>query len=207
MRIKFIFVCSLLFFLCVCGKSFAASSATPTDELKPTVEGIMAVLTDPAYEGVENKENRRNTIMAIAKKGFDFRMMSKMVLGRVWNKIDSKQQDYFQQLFTKLLENVYIGKLEDYTGQVTKYEGEQIKGNKAEVRTLVMNNGVTLPVNYIMVNNDSGWKVYDINIEGVRLLRNYHAQFKSIVRKEKFDGLIKTLEEKNATFDKEGVKS
>jgi phospholipid transport system substrate-binding protein len=207
MRIPSVSICSFLFFLCVCGPSFAASSATPTDELKPTLEGIMAVLTDPAYEGLDKKENRRNTIMAIAKKGFDFRMMSKMVLGSIWNNIDSKEQEYFQQLFTKLLENAYIGKLEDYSGQVTKYEGEQIRGDKAEVRTLVMNNGVTLPVNYIMVNNDSGWQVYDIKIEGVRLLRNYQAQFKSIVRQEKFDGLIKVLEEKNATFTKEGIKS
>ncbi len=205
MRIKVVFIFSLLFGFFV--TSSAALSTTPTEELKPTLEGIMAIITDPAYEGFENKVNRRNTIMEIAKNGFDFTMMSKMVLGNAWKKIDTKQREYFQQLFTKLLENAYIGKLEDYTGQVTKYEGERIKGNQAEVRTLMMNNGVNLPVNYIMVNNDSGWQVYDIKIEGVRLLRNYKAQFKSIVRKEKFDGLIKILEEKNATFAQEGSKA
>ncbi len=207
MRIKAVFIFSLLLVFSVFGISIATSSTTPTEELKPTLDGIMAVITDPAYEGPVNKEQRRTIIMEIARKGFDFTMMSRIALGKDWKKIDSKQREHFQELFTKLLENAYIGKLEDYTGQVTKYEGERIKGKKAEVRTLVMNNGVTLPVNYIMVNSDSGWRVYDIKIEGVRLLRNYKAQFKSIVRKEKFDGLIKVLEEKNATFAQEGSQS
>jgi len=200
MSLKYVFLSACLFVVSVSGFSFATSSATPTDELKPTLDGIMSVIIDPALVGIENKAVRRAKIMAIAENGFDFRMMSRMTLGSTWKKIDAGQREYFQQLFTKLLENAYIGKLEDYTGQVTKYEGERIKGKKAEVRTLMMNNGVTLPVSYIMVNNDSGWQVYDIKIEGIRLLRNYKAQFKSIVRKEKFDGLVKVLEEKNASF-------
>jgi phospholipid transport system substrate-binding protein len=51
-----------------------------------------------------------------------------------------------------------------------------------------------------MLQKGSVWKVYDINIEGVSLVRNYREQFKSILRKTKFDGLVKTLEEKNAGF-------
>jgi phospholipid transport system substrate-binding protein len=44
------------------------------------------------------------------------------------------------------------------------------------------------------------WMVYDINIEGVSLVRNYMEQFKSILRNDKFDGLVKLLEEKNQSF-------
>jgi len=43
--------------------------------------------------------------------------------------------------------------------------------------------------------------VYDINIEGVSLVRNYMEQFRSILRRDKFDGLVKLLEEKNRTFE------
>ena len=142
--------------------------------------------------------------MIIAKRGFDFGTMSKLVLGKTYRKLDEQQRAYFEELFTKLLENAYIGKLESYTSQVTRYAGERIKGKKAEVSTQVENKGVTLPVSYIMLQNESGWQVYDIKIEGVRLLRNYKAQFKSILRKDKFEGLVKILEKKNASFTKIG---
>lgn len=175
-------------------------AASPTDDLRPTLDGIIKIITNPDLTGAANKELRREKIMEVTKRGFDFATMSKLVLGKTYRKLDEQQRNYFELLFTKLLENAYIGKLEGYTNQFTKYEGEQIKGRKAEVRTLVENNGVSLPVSYIMLQNDTGWQVYDIKIEGVRLLRNYKAQFKSILRKDKFDGLVKVLEEKNASF-------
>jgi phospholipid transport system substrate-binding protein len=196
-------VLCVLFFLCVVSPH-PAFAASPTDELRPTLDGIVDIITNPTYAGAENKELRRNKIMVVAKRGFDFTTMSKLVLGKTYRKLDEQQRKRFEELFTKLLENAYIGKLEGYTNQVTKYEGERIKGKKAEVRTQVENKGVSLPVSYIMLQNNSGWQVYDIKIEGVRLLRNYKAQFKSILRTDKFEGLVKILEEKNASFGKEG---
>ena len=201
---SFVSSIALFVFFAVCVVSTPVFAASPTDDLRPTLEGIVDIITNPEYSGPENKVLRREHIMEVARCGFDFTTMSKLVLGKTYRKLDDQQKKYFEELFTKLLENAYIGKLENYTNQVTRYEGEQIKGKKAEVRTQVENNGVTLPVSYIMLQNDTGWKVYDIKIEGVRLLRNYKAQFKSILRKSKFDGLVKVLEEKNAGLAEKG---
>jgi len=195
-RVK-VFLC--LFFFCFFIDSSLAGNG-PIEDLKPTLNGIMGVITDPAFQAAEKKDERRKRVMVIAESGFDFEAMARLALGKTWKKIDTGQRQYFVELFMKLMENAYVGKLESYTGQVTKYIGERIKGKKAEVKTIMKNNGVSLPVNYIMVKKTDVWKVYDINIEGVRLLRNYREQFKSILRKKKFDGLLKVLEEKNATF-------
>lgn len=203
-RNNYITVVALVVALGFCVLTKPVFAASPTDELRPTLDGIVEIITNPEYTGAKNKELRRKKVMAVAKRGFDFATMSKLVLGKTYRKLDEQQREHFEELFTKLLENAYIGKLENYTNQVTKYVGEQIKGKKAEVRTQVENKGVTLPVNYIMLQNNSGWQVYDIKIEGVRLLRNYRAQFKSILRTDKFEGLVKILEKKNASFAKEG---
>jgi phospholipid transport system substrate-binding protein len=69
----------------------------------------------------------------------------------------------------------------------------------------VENNNEKIPVHYIMNKTDSsGWMVYDINIEGVSLVSNYREQFKSILRKDDFEGLVKMLEDKNRSFLEEG---
>ncbi len=189
--------------LCFCffsGLSTALASLGPTEELKPTLNKIIDILADSDLSGNQHKEERREKIMTIAIQGFDFLEMAKLVLGRTWNRIDQQQKAHFEQLFTKLLENTYIGKLESYSGQEVKFQDERIKGNRAKVSTIVDNNGMAIPVNYVMLQKASSWKVYDINIEGVSLVRNFREQFKSILRKEKFDGLVKVLEEKNASF-------
>jgi phospholipid transport system substrate-binding protein len=199
-RLFYLFL--VLFFL---GGTPVLASSGPTESLKPTLQGMIDILCDPAFKGKEHKELRREKIMAIVGEGFDFEEMSKLVLGRTWKKIDTQQREYFEQLFTKLLENAYIGKLEKYSGQEIIYKDERIKGKKAAVSTVVQSDGTPpLPVNYVMIEASSGWQVYDINIEGVSLLRNYREQFKSILRKEKFEGLIKVLEDKNTSFGEEG---
>ena len=139
-------------------------------------------------------------IMKEISNGFDFREMSQRVLGRTWHTITSEQQDYFVSQMTKLLENVYVGKLESYTGQTIDFVEERIKGNRAQVTTLIENEGVKLPVHYIMQKTGSKWMVYDINIEGVSLIRNYMEQFRSILRQNDYEGLIKIIEDKNLSF-------
>ena len=126
--------------------------------------------------------------------------MSKRVLGKTWRSIDEEQKDYFTELMTKLMENVYIGKLEGYSDQTVEFIAEKIKGDRAQVTTYLVDHGNKIPVYYIMKKAENLWMVYDINIEGVSLVRNYQQQFKSIVRKDKFEGLVKVLEEKNRSF-------
>ena len=193
-------VACFFFFLTILSSAFVSSAAGPTDVLQPTLTQIAAIIDNSALSGDEHKQERRTKIMAVASEGFDFAEMAKRTIGRTWKTIDKQQRARFVELFTKLLENAYIGKLESYTGTTTKYVGEKIKGSKAKVSTIVNDKGVAIPVNYIMLQKGSAWKVYDINIEGVSLVRNYREQFKSILRKTKFDGLVKTLEEKNAGF-------
>lgn len=181
-------------------QALATAVAGPTEQLRPTLAKLISLLADPALKGEENKTERRERIMASIKSGFDFKEMSKKVLGRTWREISEAEREQFTELMTKLLENVYIGKLEGYSGQTIGYVDERIKGERAQVATLLENDGLKIPIYYIMALQGEKWMVYDINIEGVSLVRNYMEQFRSILRTDKFEGLIKILEEKNRSF-------
>lgn len=177
-----------------------ADAVGPTATLKPVLHDLTAVLLDQSLKGKTHLEERRAKIMSIIKSEFDFREMSKRVLGKTWRKIDDKERDHFVKLMTKLLENVYIGKLESYSGQEIEFVEETVKGDRAQVTTLVENDNTKVPLHYIMTKTDSGWIVYDINVEGVSLVSNYREQFKSILRRDDYQGLVKVLEEKNRSF-------
>lgn len=172
----------------------------PTEQLKPTLKALIDILLDPSLKGEEHKVERREKIMGHVTRGFDFREMSQRVIGKEWKDLSPEKQDHFQALFTKLLENAYIGKFESYSGQEIQYTGERLKEDRAVVSTQIENNGQLIPVDYVMIKKDPRWMVYDVNIEGVSLVRNYMEQFKSILRRDKFDGLVKLLEEKNSTL-------
>lgn len=184
-----------------------ATSISPIETIKPVLTDLTNLLNNPDLQGDAHKTERRKEIMDTIKKGFDFQEMCKRVLGRTWREINDKQRKQFTELMTKLLENAYIGKLEDYHYKKIDYVDQKIQGDRAQVTTTVEKDDKNLPVHYIMQRTPSGWMVYDINIEGVSLVRNYMSQFRSILRTDSFEGLVKIIEKKNESFEKAGTGS
>ncbi len=184
----------------------AIAAENPMASLKPILTDLTDILLDENLQGYEHRIERRAKIMAEVKKGFDFEEMSKRVLGKTWRTLTPDKRAHFVSLMTKLLENIYIGKFEEYEQYAknygVKYVGELVKGRRAQVSTHIAGGDKVLPVHYIMHQKNGTWMVYDINLEGMSLIRNYQEQFKSILRKEKYEGLVRTIEEKLASYEK-----
>jgi len=192
----------LLFLLSVCFCAVANAVESPMAQLKPTLKSLTDLLADEGLKGDAHRDERRSRIMKAIKVGFDFEEMSKRILGRTWQEISPEERERFTRQMIKLLENIYVGKLESYSGQQIEFQEERVKGKRAQVSTTIDNQGVKIPVHYVLNLTDSRWMVYDINIEGVSLVSNYREQFKSILRTDKFAGLMKVIEEKNRSFEK-----
>ena len=47
---------------------------------------------------------------------------------------------------------------------------------------------------YKFYNSKQGWKIYDIEIQGISLVRTYRSQFDSVLRDGTIDDLILKLE-------------
>jgi len=180
----------------------AAQSPDPTEQLRPMVDKIVAILTDPELKGEEACIKRREKVMAVAKERFDFVEMSKRVLGSQWRKLSSEEQSYFTGLFTTLLEHAYIGKIEDYSNQKVVFREQRVKDDRAQVETDIIDKNVVIPVSYIMILKGGVWMVYDIVVEGVSLIRNYMEQFKEILRKDGYASLLKQVENKIDELEK-----
>jgi len=192
----FVVFMGLILFLSCPSSTNAATPPDPTEQLRPFMDRIVSILTDPELMGDENCIQRRDKVMKVASERFDFDEMSKRVLGKEWRKLNDDEKKHFVALFTKLLEHAYIGKLEDYSKQKVVFKGQRIKNNRAQVMTDVVDKDVVISVSYILLLDSSVWKVYDIVVEGVSLVRNYMEQFKGILRKNGYAILLKQVEDK-----------
>lgn len=178
----------------------------PTEQLKPFLKKVTDTLSDPSLKVLPKKEQCQR-IVTIARERFDFQEMTKRVLGQQWRKLDTKEQQNFERLFTQLLQYAYVGKIEEYAGQKIEYVQQRIKEDRAEVQTLLVDKEKSIPVSYIMLLKDNDWMTYDVVVEGVSLIRNYMEQFKDILRNDGYPGLVKQVEEKINLFEKEKTQS
>jgi phospholipid transport system substrate-binding protein len=128
---------------------------------------------------------------------FDEVELSRLSLGRNWNKLTASQQQEFVQLFRKTLENAYANKITDYKDEKVKITGERaLSADRAEVQTKVISASKGIPVLYRLKLKEGKWKVYDVVIENVSLVQNYRAQFREILMKNSPDQLIEILRKK-----------
>lgn len=195
--LSFIVLFGGMFFLLSSPHSMnAAPQPDPTEQLRPFMDRIVSILTDPELKGDENCIKRREEVMNVADERFDFNEMSKRVLGKEWRKLNDEEQKYFVGLFKKLLEHAYIGKIEDYSKQKVVFKDQRIRDDRAQVMTDVVDEDVIISVSYVMLLEGNLWKVYDIVVEGVSLVRNYMEQFKEILRREGYASLLKQVEDK-----------
>jgi len=202
----FLFLVSFCFMGMVLSQSAASATPDPTEQFQPFLKKVTAILVDPSLKALPKKEQGRK-IINVVREHFDFREMSKRVLGQQWRDLNAQEQGDFEDLFTQLLQYAYIGKIDDYSGQAVEFTSQRIKGERAEVQTLLVDKGKTIPVSYVMLLRGDQWMAYDVIIEGVSLVRNYMEQFKEILTKDGYVGLVKQIKEKIAQIEKEQQKS
>jgi phospholipid transport system substrate-binding protein len=68
----------------------------------------------------------------------------------------------------------------------------------AVVKTFIVSARNRIPVDYSLIQKGDTWRVYDVKVEGVSLVKNYRSQFKEILSKESPDELIERLKQKVA---------
>ena len=203
-RLIAFFLCSLLFLL-VLPQANSAVASDPMTQMKSTVDEIMAVLNDENLKQPEAWPEKKTLIRAIVDHRFDFEEMSKRALAKNWKKRTDEEKEYFVSLFSKLLENTYIDRVDEYSDEVVVFQKQNIKGKKAVVYTILSSTSMEIPVIYKLLQQGDDWFVYDLIIEGVSLVRNYRSQFTKIVSREKYVGLIKRVEEKVNKIDESSV--
>ena len=64
------------------------------------------------------------------------------------------------------------------------------------VKTEVVRKNGTVNVDYKLIESPNEWRVYDIVVEGVSLIKNYRSQFGKIIHNDSFNTLMEKLNTK-----------
>jgi len=172
-------------------------AGVPMDTVQDGVNKVLSVAGDPALRGEAAKKIKEEKIRAIIGEFFDFTVLSRLTLGKNWKKFNPDQQKEFVGLYRALLENVYLGRILEYSEEKVVFAKEtMLSKKKAEVQSKIIAKSVEIPISYRMVLRSGEWKVYDVIIEGISMVKNYRSQFRQLLAKGSPDALLETLREK-----------
>ncbi len=167
------------------------------DTVQAQINKILTNMKQPGFKD-QPKDAQIAEIRKIINEVFDYQELSKRTLGRDWKKFTPEQQTEFIDLFSRVLENVYADRILAYTHEQIDFGKEtELKKGRVEVESYIITlDNKKVPLFYRMTQKGDQWRVYDVVIEGVSMIKNYRGQFRDILSKKKPEDLLQTLRKK-----------
>jgi phospholipid transport system substrate-binding protein len=171
-----------------------AAKQEPMVVVQSMVDGALAVLRSSEIPAARRRQELRGLIAPV----FDFAMMSRFALGYHWRDLDSQQRAEFIDVFTNFIQDSYLTRIDEYSGQDVEFGKVMFDGAEyAQVHTSVVGGGAAATaMNYRLERSGETWKVYDVTVDNLSILANYRNQFSRVMNKEGYSTLVADLRKK-----------
>ena len=159
--------------------------------LKSKLDAVFKVLQKKDL----SQQAKNSQVVEIVTPMFDFELMGKLSLGKsYWPDLSPEQREKFTELFVERLRQSYLNKLTAYTDEKIIYESPVAVKTKVHVPTQLISKGKKISMLYKLYSSNNSWKIYDVEIEGVSIIRSYRSQFNEILQKGTFEDLLQKMQ-------------
>ena len=186
-RILYTFLCLLI----LSNPSLADDKSDAREIVKHKLDSVFAVLQEENLD----PQTKKQEIDAIVSPMFDFKLMAKLTLGkRHWPAMSREKKEKFTALYIKLLKTSYLDKLALYTDEKVIFEPPAQVKRKVHVPTQLVSKDRKTSILYKLYKSGDDWKVYDLEIQGVSIIRSYRSQFNETLKAGTIDDLLLKME-------------
>jgi phospholipid transport system substrate-binding protein len=159
--------------------------------VKSKLDAVFAVLQKKDID----QQAKKKEINKILTPMFDFALMAKLTLGRKhWPNLPREKKEKFTQLYIELLKKSYLDKLALYTDEKIIFEAPAQVKKKVRVPTQLVSKDRKTSILYKLYKPADDWKVYDLEIQGVSIIRSYRSQFGEVLQSGTIDDLLLKME-------------
>lgn len=178
----------------------AQAQSDPAKIIQDTTSAVIARVSKEKTALQAAPAKMYELVAAMIFPHFDFNIMSQWVLGTAWKTADEATRAAFVGEFRKLLVRTYATALLEYSDQKIEYPAAEPSRNpKTAVvkQNIVQAVGKVLPVVYRLHQDSGEWQVFDVEVDGISLVKTLKSSFSQILNEGGIDALLKTLKAKN----------
>ena len=185
---------------CLFAMNVNAATNDPVSLLQSVANSMIAGLK-------ENQATLKTKPSVVYKLAYEFVVpnadldeMSKRVLPpQIWNNATSEQRREFKKQFTTTLIRTYASALTAYKNQKIKiYPVRGGYGKIVNVNSDIVNpESGAVHVTYQLIQSAEGWRLLDMNVEGIGMLDSFRSQFSDILSQSNMQQLLNRLSAHN----------
>lgn len=136
-------------------------------------------------------------LLAIFDSMLDYEALSHDSLGDEWAGLSEAQRAEFSGILKQLVQKSYRKNLRDPSDYAVQYLGAEPGPSGTLVKTTAQSKSnkreKALGIDYVVSSTAQGLKVRDVITDEVSLVANYRSQFKRMLKKRGFDGLLEQM--------------
>lgn len=177
-----------------------AFASAPEDMVKTMAANVTAQVRAMPASATGVSPQVQSIIERDIMPRFDFNRITQIAMGRNWLKASPAEQKQITTEFTHLLVRTYSNAINNLRDMDVVVKGSRSNGSDGDVtvRTQMVGRNQPTAIDYFLSNASGGWKVYDVQVEGVSLVSAYRDEFTSLVSNNGIAGVIDALKKKNA---------
>ncbi|MGH7087460.1 MAG: ABC transporter substrate-binding protein [Stellaceae bacterium] len=145
---------------------------------------------------------RRERLTPTLEQFFDFRLMTRLLVGPQWSSLAPQQQQQILAAFSTFSIATYANRFDDYSGERFEVSDQPVPtgaGNEIVKSRLVQSNGEPVELDYLMHDDNGTWRAVDVYLSGtVSELATRRSEFASVLRRGGPSALVDVLRRKTA---------
>jgi phospholipid transport system substrate-binding protein len=174
-----------------------ATSLGPQELVEQSAKRMLEELDANRATYVKDSAKLQALVGNVLLPNFDTEYAARLVLGQSWRTATPEQRKRFVDAFYHSLLRNYGAALVNFTGDrfvILPFRGDP-GSTTATVHTLVKKeSGEKVPVDFTLHKTDSGWKAWDVVIEGISYVKSFRTDFGAEVQQKGLDEVINRLE-------------
>jgi len=183
------------------GVGTTVAGPTADEMIRSTVNALIGELQERRMELEADHGALYALVEEIVVPTIAVTKVSRLILGPHWKTASQDQRERFKAGFKNLLMRSYATAMFKYTGEQELRFGTvtiRAEGRIAVVPTeLVLPAQESVPIEYYcLLDSDGGWKIYDIQIDGISMIISYRNQYREYIDANGLDALVESLEAK-----------
>jgi phospholipid transport system substrate-binding protein len=177
---------------------------TVTQEPGVIIKNMVDEVISSLKEDNELIRNHKKTEEFVATKvldRFDFAYMAKLTVGeKHWESANAQERSGLVDEYRTFLAHIFSNALSQYENQTVSFAPFHLSpdANDAVVKSKLIDPGdETSNFDFKLVRTTEGWKIYDIDLGGIDLIRTYKSNFSGALQNGGVPKLINELHKKN----------
>ena len=186
----------------VMSEPVGAAAQSPEELVQSTADKVLTVLQTEAKKKERDPKVLYRLVDEVILPVVDLEGMSKLILAKHWRTATPEQRQRFMVAYRDMMVRTYTLSMLDYAD--TTYKILPARGKSGEKYVTVYTEllpgqgRAKIAVDYRLRRVEGEWRVFDVVIDGISLVKNYRTSFGEEITRAGLDALILRMEDKTS---------